>query len=69
MSNDQSTDFILGRIDGKLDAALQRQERHEEVLNNHDARISALEKSKAWLLGGVAVIVFLINAGKEFLFG
>ncbi|QOC54120.1 hypothetical protein [Caulobacter vibrioides] len=62
----QSTDLLLGRIDGKLTALIEafglhrgetdrRFEKHEAVHEEHDGRLVKLERS-AWLLAGLAAI-------------
>ena len=60
--------LLLGRIDGKLDAALQRQERSEAVLEALDKRVSSMERSRAYLWGAAAVAGAVAATLKSFVF-
>jgi hypothetical protein len=48
--------IMLGRIDGKMDAVIQRLELNDKHHEQLDDRVSALERWRAWILGVVAVI-------------
>ncbi|WP_142850674.1 hypothetical protein [Telmatospirillum sp. J64-1] len=61
--------ILLGRIDGKLDAALQRQEVHEQNLKEVEARVSRLERNKAYLMGAAAAVGAGASWIKSFIFG
>ncbi|PZR35782.1 hypothetical protein [Caulobacter segnis] len=63
----QSTDIMLGRIDGKLTALIdafglhrvetnRRFEKHEEVHEDHGERLTKLERFR-WLIVGIASAV------------
>lgn len=51
--------LALGRLEGKVDALIHSMRNQQEELKQHDIRIRHLEQSKAWILGGAAVISFL----------
>lgn len=48
--------LALGRLEGKMDALMSRQSRHDKELSHQERRIRHLEQSKAWLFGAAAVI-------------
>ena len=56
MDTDNQILLALGRLEGKVDAMLTRQQLHDEELERHDQRIRKLEQGRAWLLGAAAVI-------------
>lgn len=43
--------LLLGRIDGKLDAVLAKQDNVDRRLDSHSSRIKALEESKSQTKG------------------
>jgi len=58
--------FTLGRIEGKLDSTLTRLDRHEQRVDEIEGRLTALEKGKAYLMGGAAAVAAIITFVKEF---
>ncbi|BAF89575.1 unknown protein [Azorhizobium caulinodans ORS 571] len=48
--------LMLGRIDGKLDNALQRQDKHDKQFEALDRRVTALESDKMWLIGAATAL-------------
>lgn len=49
---------MLGRMEGKLDSALQRLAKLEQL----EERVDDLERSRSWLFGAGAVIGVIISA-------
>lgn len=80
MSEDQNHLYLmLGRIDGKLDHALQRQDKQDEraeeierVQSLHAERIGVLERDRRWVIGIAAALStgagWAISIVKEYLF-
>jgi hypothetical protein len=66
---DDNLYLLLGRIEGKLDGALQRQERHEQAVEALSARVSSVERSRSWALGAAAVLGAMASTAKSFLMG
>lgn len=63
MSNiDEQLFLTLGRLEGKVDTLLSLQKVQEEQIKEHDQRLRALENSKAFLMGGSAVIGAAVSA-------
>jgi len=63
MSNvDEQLFLTLGRLEGKVDTLLSLQKVQEEQIKEHDQRIRSLENSKAFLMGGSAVIGAAVSA-------
>ena len=52
---DPELTLLLGRIDGKLDAALARMDRIEDSHANLEDRVATLERWRAYLLGAAAI--------------
>lgn len=65
MPDDNDIRFILGRLEGKVDALITQIGTQRRTLTNHESRLQELEKSKAWILGLSAAcsggIALLIN--------
>lgn len=59
--------LMLGRIDGKLDNALQRQDRTDVQIEALAKRVSLLERNKAWIVGAATALSTLIGYGFPFL--
>ena len=53
--SNQNILVALGRLEGKVDALIARQNNIDERLDRQEARIRELEQSKSWLLGAAAV--------------
>ena len=79
MEQDHQLYLMLGRIDGKLDHALQRQDKQDEraeeierVQSLHAERIGTLERDRRWIVGIAAAlstgIGWAISIVKEYLF-
>lgn len=80
MSDEQNHLYLmLGRIDGKLDHALQRADKQDEradelerVQSLHAERIGTLERDRRWIVGIAAAlstgIGWAISIIKEYLF-
>lgn len=66
---DDNLYLLLGRIEGKLDGALQRQERQDAAVEALIARVSSVERSRSWFLGAAAVIGAMASTAKAFVFG
>lgn len=52
---DPELTLLLGRIDGKLDAALARMDRIEDSHAHLEERVATLERWRAYLLGAAAI--------------
>lgn len=52
--------LLLGRLDGKMDAVLQRMEANDKHRDEHEERITSLEKWRAYVLGIAAIVSALI---------
>lgn len=66
MGEDQSanTNFILGLLDGKMDALLVGHSELRQAVDDHDKRISGLEKFNAKVIGitiGISAIASVID--------
>lgn len=61
--------LMLGRIDGKLDHALQRQEKSDIQIEALSKRVSVLEKNKAWVVGAATALSTLVSTFLSFLKG
>jgi len=61
--------LMLGRIDGKLDHALQRQEKSDLQIETLSKRVSVLEKNKAWVVGAATALSTLVSICFSFLKG
>jgi len=59
--------LMLGRIDGKLDHALQRQDKSDKEVEALSKRVSALESSKAWVIGAATALSSLVATSIPFL--
>jgi hypothetical protein len=79
MEPDNHLYLMLGRIDGKLDSALQRADKSDEradeldrVQSLHADRIGVLERDRRWIIGLAAAlstgIGWAISVLKEYLF-
>ena len=64
MSNDSPHDILLllGRMEGKLDALMQRTDRIDTTIASYDQRISTLERAQARFKGGIAFLLALVSA-------
>lgn len=51
---DNSIQYILGRLDGKMDLVLKS-------VTNHDKRLAAVEKRQWWISGASAVVGVLLT--------
>lgn len=56
-----STDFLLGRMDGKMDLLLSGQTEMKQALRDHEERIANLELSRAAQQGATKRQVFLAS--------
>jgi len=63
--DDNQLYMMLGRIDGKLDHALQRQDKQDQQQEALEKRVSALERSKFWLVGAVTALSLVANYAKD----
>jgi len=52
----------LGRVEGKLDAALERMDGHEERIDRHQEEIDTLKGSHRWAAGWASAITFVVGA-------
>jgi hypothetical protein len=52
----------LGRIEGKLDSVLEKQESHSDRLDNHGNRLGKLERWQSYTLGAGAAAGVLVGA-------
>lgn len=53
--------LLLGRLDGKMDAVLQRMDANDKVHDDLENRISALEHWRTYILGIAAILSALIS--------
>ena len=53
--------LMLGRIDGKLDHALKRQDAHDAAIEALGRRVSTLERSKALVIGAATALSTIIG--------
>lgn len=60
MDMPESLEYVLGRIEGKLDAVILRQQEHDSQLEQHNQRISGLEKWKAGVVAVAAAVSAII---------
>ena len=56
MEQEESIMLSLGRLEGKVDALMGQQGRHQSDMDNLDDRVRSLEGHKAQLLGVCAAI-------------
>ncbi|EEE42875.1 hypothetical protein SADFL11_PLAS47 [Roseibium alexandrii DFL-11] len=56
MADNTETLLLLGRIDGKLDSALQEIQDLKATHSTHDKRLGSLERSRATLTGWAAAV-------------
>jgi hypothetical protein len=68
MADEGDIRFILGRLEGKVDALISQTATLGRSISNHENRIQELEKSKSWVLGvsaacsgGIAFLFHLMN--------
>ena len=60
-------ELLLGRIEGKLDAALSKVDDTARDVDEIERRVARLERAKYWLMGLAAGIGAAANKGIEFL--
>lgn len=60
--HDENLFLALGRLEGKVDSILALQKVQEEQIKEHDTRLRALENSRAFLMGGSAVVGAIASA-------
>jgi hypothetical protein len=63
-----STEYMLGRIEAKVDTFIAAQAKAEARMDDHDERISKLERGRAYGLGFAAAIGSAVSAVGAFLF-
>lgn len=56
---DENALFILGRLEGKVDAILSNQHGMNKRLDDHEKRLGMVEQHRAWMLGASAVVASL----------
>lgn len=61
-THDETLFLALGRLEGKVDSILALQKAQEEQLKAHDERLRVLENSKAFLMGGAAIVGGSVSA-------
>lgn len=66
-THDENLFLALGRLEGKVDSILALQKAQEEQIKEHDHRLRALESSKAFLMGGAAIVGAVVSALISFL--
>jgi hypothetical protein len=59
----------LGRLEGKVDAILASRSVIEKRLDEHEERISRLERYRAWLIGVSAAIASAVAGAIAYLKG
>lgn len=59
----------IGRMEAKLDAALESQKDSREQAKGFDDRLKSLERSRSWSIGAAAAVGFLASVLKETLLG
>lgn len=58
MTDDTTIYHMMGRMEGKVDAFLSSQTRHEKTLEEHDKRLAALEAIRAQHTGMTRFVGF-----------
>lgn len=54
-------EFLLGRIEGKLDTFMAEVNRMRDRTDKLEARIRGLERSRAWVVGGAAATGVILS--------
>lgn len=66
---DDEIQRALGRIEGKLDAWAKRLDEHSEAGRLVEARVSSLEQSRSWLVGGAAAVAAVVASIMQLFLG
>lgn len=66
--DNQNILVALGRLEGKMDALISRQNLVDSRMEAHDIRIRELEQSKSWILGAAGVCGALASLVAKALF-
>jgi hypothetical protein len=66
--DNQNILVALGRLEGKVDALISRQNIVDARIDRHDTRIRELEQSKSWLLGAAGVVGAIASLAAKAIF-
>jgi hypothetical protein len=66
---DENALFILGRLEGKVDAILANQHNMDKRLGEHETRLGILEQNRSWFLGASAVVASIVATAVGFFRG
>lgn len=62
---DRDAVYLLGRMDGKLDALIAQTGEMALAIKDHDTRLDAIERWRAWMLGAGAAAGAAASAGVQ----
>ena len=68
LPHDEDIKYVLGRLEGKVDALISVIKQLTQDLQEHEKRIRVLETSKAWILGWSSAAAILVSVIIQFLF-
>lgn len=63
-----SLEYTLGRIEGKLDMMIAKQDEHSARLDSAEADIATLKQGRSWLLGAGATVAAGVSAVGAYIF-
>ena len=67
-ANDEDIKYMLGRLEGKVDALIASVQKQNSDIQEHEKRIRILETSKAWVLGWSSAAAILVSLAIQYLF-
>jgi len=67
-ANDEDIKYMLGRLEGKVDALIASVQKQNSDIQEHEKRIRILETSKAWVLGWSASAAILVSLAVQYIF-
>ena len=67
-SHDEDIKYMIGRLEGKVDALIASVQKQHGDIQEHEKRIRVLETSKAWVLGWSSAAAILISVVIQILF-
>ena len=67
-ANDEDIKYMLGRLEGKVDALIASVQKQNSDIQEHEKRIRILETSKAWVLGWSSAAAILVSLVIQYLF-
>ena len=60
-SHDEDIKYMIGRLEGKVDALIASVQKQHVDIQEHEKRIRVLETSKAWILGWSSAAAILVS--------